>query len=380
MEENRSLKILHVISGGDTGGAKTHVIALLTKLKQKVNVDLVCFMEGVFTEEAKSNGIHTIIYSQRNRFDIFSIVKLSHRINREKYDLIHCHGARANFVAMFLKLLCKVPIVTTIHSDYKLDFQSNLFKKIVFTNMNALSLRFMDYYIGVSNSFKNMMIERGFPEHKVFTVYNGIEIKEKIDHISREAFFNKYGISYNKPHIYVGIIARLHPVKGHRIFIGAAVKAYEKNKNLRFIIAGDGAEEGRLKEYVKQLGMEHVIYFVGFIDNPYDYFNAIDINTLTSFSESFPYVLLEGAMMKKATIASRVGGIRDIIIDGKTGYGFEPGDINGLSDCILQLTASEEKRTTMGINLYDHLVENFSIEKMIDTHITIYREILKDEK
>ncbi|QEK11449.1 glycosyltransferase [Crassaminicella thermophila] len=374
------MKVIHVISGGDIGGAKTHVISLLKELKNRIDVDLVCFMEATFSEEAKKNGINTEVIVQKGRWDIGAVKKLADKIKTKKYDIIHCHGARANFIAILLKLFCSVPTVTTIHSDYRLDFQGDIFKNIVFKNINAFSLRFIDYYIGVSNSFKDMMIERGFPKDKVYSVYNGISFDEKISCINKEEFYKKYGIPYEKDSIYVGIMGRLHPVKGHEVFLDGAALAYKKNKDLRFLIAGDGEEEERLKEYARKLNIDHVTHFLGFMKNPYDFFNAIDINTLTSYSESFPYVILEGAIMKKPIISSRVGGIEDMIFNGDTGYVFEKGDFKSLGDRILSLAQSKEMRFKIGNNLYNFVKENFSTKNMADQHIKIYEKIIQNKR
>ncbi len=374
------MKILHVISGGDTGGAKTHVISLLKELQKNISVDLVCFMESDFTHEAKKQNINIEIFNQKTRLDLSAVNKAINKIEKENYDIIHCHGARANFISLMLKAKTKKPIVTTIHSDYKLDFKGDFFKNIVYTNVNAFSLKFIDYYIGVSKSFKLMMVERGFPEEKIYSVYNGIDIDEEIAFISKENFFKKHNIPLNEDEVYVGIMGRLHPVKGHQIFLQAAHRAYKKNKNLRFLIAGDGEEREKLEEQIKNLGMDKVVHLIGFVSKPYDFFNAVDINTLTSYSESFPYVILEGALLKKPTISSDVGGIKDMLINGKTGYVFDIADSKTLSEEILELANSKEKRIRIGEALYQMVRDNYSTKNMAEKHIEIYTDIIKRSK
>lgn len=372
------MKILHVISGGDRGGAKTHVINLLKELKKNIEVDLVCFMEDVFSQEARKEKINIEVIPQKTRFDINAVKKLVEKINIGKYDVIHCHGARANFIGALIKPFCKTPIVTTIHSDYKLDFKDNFLKDIVFTNINSISLRAIDYYIGVSDSFKTMMVERNFPKEKVYTVYNGISFDDEIDYLERKAFLKSFEVDYSEEYIYVGIMGRLHPVKGHKVFLEGAKKAYDENKNLRFLIAGNGEEEENLKEYSKELGIEKVTYFLGFLNNPYDFFNAIDINTLTSYSESFPYVILEGAILKKPTISSDVGGIKDMIKDRVTGCIFAKGDSDFLSKKIIELANYDELRKELGLNLYNFIKSNYSTKHMAKMHMEVYSKIIND--
>lgn len=374
------MKILHIISGGDTGGAKTHVINLIKELQKTMAVDLVCFMDSSFTEEARNQKINLEVFKQKTRLDLSAVKKVIDKINREKYDILHCHGARANFISLLLKLKCKTPIVTTIHSDYKLDFQSHFLKNIVYTNVNAFSLKYIDYYIGVSESFRKMMIDRGFPKQRVYAVYNGVIRDNEVDFISRKDFFSKYKIASNGNEIFVGIMGRLHPVKGHGVFLKAAKRAYAENKKLRFLIAGDGEEEGKLVNLIDKLGLGDVTRLLGFIENPFDFFNAIDINTLTSFSESFPYVILEGALCKKPIISSNVGGIGDLVIDGVNGYVFEVDDSMTLSNRMLELAESEEKRRTMGENLYKMVIDRYTVKNMAEQHLKIYEDIIERSK
>ncbi len=133
------MKVLHLISGGDSGGAKTHLFSLLDKLKELVTVRVGCLIDGVFYEELIKKDIDSVLFLQKSRFDLSVIDSIAKMINEEKFDVLHVHGARANFVARFVMKKTDVPVVTTMHSDYMLDFDAFV-KNIVFTNLNRLSL------------------------------------------------------------------------------------------------------------------------------------------------------------------------------------------------------------------------------------------------
>ena len=87
------MKVIHLISGGDSGGAKTHVLSLLQNLSKSIDVTMVCFMEGPFAQEARDLGIRTEVYPSRNVLGTLAILK--QKIRSEGCDLLHCHGARA---------------------------------------------------------------------------------------------------------------------------------------------------------------------------------------------------------------------------------------------------------------------------------------------
>ncbi len=374
------MKVLHMISGGDSGGAKTHVFALLDALKKYIDVKIICLTPGVFYQDILKKDIDTVLIEQKNRGDLSIIKKIKKIIEEEKFELLHIHGARANFVATLLKGRIKIPVVTTVHSDYELDFTQNLYKKIIFTGINKIALRAVDYYIGVSDNFKAMLVERGFTPNKIYTVYNGMDYSVVKNDVGKEEFAEKYNIEYNENCTYVGIIGRFDHVKGHEIFIRGAAEALKENKNLRFILAGEGPLKDDLINLSKELGISDKVYFIGFLDNIYSFINFIDINTLTSLSESFPYVLLEGAGMKKATISSAVGGIVDLIDDGVNGYLFENGNYRQFAKKILSLSENKALREEMGELLYDKATTKFSNDNLAKSHVDIYNSILSDYK
>ena len=364
------MKILHLISGGDKGGAKTHVFTLLTALSEEIDVTVACFMEGVFYKEVKELPIKSILLKQKFRNDLTIINPLVEHINIEKYDIIHAHGARANFIAMFLKPFVSQPIVTTIHSDYNLDFATNMYKKYVYTSLNKVSLSFADYYIAVSNNFKKMLIERNYSPSKIFTVYNTIDFDQK------PILSSSFGENYKKYKNKIGIIGRFDKVKGHEIFIKAASIILKYEPDTIFLLAGEGPEEQNLKRLAKNLKIEKNIVFLGFVEDIFSFINFIDINVLTSYSESFPYVLLEGALLKKPTVSTSVGGIVDLIKENKTGMLTESGNYREIARKILSLIKNPEHKTKLGENLFKFASKNFSKESMKKRHIEIYEDIL----
>ncbi len=372
------MKILHMISGGDSGGAKTHVFALLDALKKYAAVKIICLTPGIFYQEILKKDIDTVLIEQKNRGDLSIISKISDIIEKEGFDLLHIHGARANFVSSLLKRKIKIPIVSTVHSDYKLDFTEGFYKKYVFTLLNQIALKDIDYYIGVSNNFKNMLIQRGFSPNKIFTVYNGMDFKKPHSFISKKEFLEKYNIPYEENTTYVGIIGRFDLVKGHKIFIEGAKHALSQNNNLRFLLAGEGPLLSDLKKQAEEYNISDKVHFVGFLDNIYDFINAIDINTLTSLSESFPYVLLEGAKLKKPTVSSDVGGISDLIDNGENGFLFENGNGKDFADKVLTLAENKLMQLKFGENLFNKATNEFSNDNLAKSHIKIYERILND--
>lgn len=369
------MKVLHLISGGDTGGAKTHILSLMKELKKIIDAKIICFIKDTFYYDLLREGINIEVFPQKSRMDLSVIKRLEEEIARENYDIIHCHGARANFIAMFLKKRIKKPMITTIHSDYRLDFNDNIYKKIIFTPLNAIALRKFDFYIAISDEFKDMLVDRGFKEDKIFVVYNGIDLEEEVEYVSKEEFLNRYNID-GEDKLIVGIIARLDLVKDHETFIKGAKKVLDKRKDVIFLIAGTGKDEMRIKNMVKDLDMGKNIHFLGYVEDQYSFFNTIDINVLTSISESFPYSILEGAKLKKPVISTDVGGIRHLIQDGHNGWLIKVKDYEALADRLLYFLENREKIDFMGNNLFKSVENNFSSKSMAKVHYKIYQGIV----
>lgn len=370
------MKVLHLISGGDTGGAKTHVLSLIKELSRHISVTVVCFMEGDFYREGQELGLDIRLIPQKRRYNLRVIRRLRSIISEEGFDVLHCHGARANFLAALLKRCVRIPSITTMHSDYKLDFQDSFYKNFFYTALNSWALKSFDYYIAVSDSFKDMLVSRGFPAESIYVVYNGIDFGAPLNLTSREAFLKRLNIDIPGDARIVGLMARLHPVKGHDMFLSGASLVLEEMPDTYFLVAGEGEEKKKLLEMRRSLGLQDRVLFTGYIDRPDEFINILDINILTSHSESFPLVLLEGARQKKPTVSSDVGGIGCLIREGETGLLFPAGDSSVFASQLLRLLRDEDLARSLGENLYSHARQNFSLERLGEDHCGIYETIL----
>lgn len=378
------MKILHFISGGDSGGAKTHVLTLLSNLR-KLNIDaqLLCIMEGIFTQEARELGIPVEVIPQTKRYDLSVLKQIVEYINQSGADLVHCHGARANYIYLMIKGRIKVPVITTLHSDYKLDFKDNWRKQMIYAPINSFALRRFKRVLTVTNAFKDMLIQRGFKAERLSVIYNGLDFNTILPCLPKEEFFNRLNIPYSPDKKYVGIAARLYAVKGVDVFLKAAKIIADKCDDIDFIVFGDGEMWDKCNDYVKENNLTDRVYMAGQITDPIimnSFYRAIDVNTLTSYSESFPYALLEGARMKKATVATAVGGIPEMIEDSKSGYLVTSGDANMLADRMKRLCDDMNLNINMGNAFYERAKELFSVEKMAQTHIEIYNNVIKEYK
>ena len=370
------MKVIHLISGGDSGGAKTHVLSLLQNLNKTITAQLVCFRDGPFAEEARSLGIPTEIMEGNNIPRLRR--KLAAYIRNGGFELIHCPGSRANMVGALLRGTTGLPVVSTVHSDYRLDYMGRPLSRLTFGNINAWSLRHLDYRIGVSDAMVDLLISRGFPADRFYTIYNGIDFTPPPPQGDRLAYLRGLGVDADEDSVVVGIAARLNPVKDMSTLVRGFAAAYQSCSRLRLVIAGDGPEREKLGALAQELGVADQVTFAGWISGGMDaFYNALDINALTSLSETFPYALTEGARFHLATVATAVGGIPYLIDNDVNGYLVQPGDWESLGRHLADLGRDDALRRHLGEKLYEKASSKFSIQKTVDTQLQIYREILR---
>ncbi len=372
------MKVIHLISGGDVGGAKTHVLSLLASLQKTIDkAELVCFREGDFAQEARELGIPTHIvdggFSSNLRL-------LKSMISEGGFDVVHCHGSRANFMAMLLKRSLKLPFVTTVHSDYKLDYLGRPAARLTYGVLNSIALRHIDYHIGVSDSMAELLISRGFAPENIYTIYNGVDCSLPLRGEGRKAFFSRFGIEAEDGWVIAGIGARLNPVKDMATLIRAFARISGECPALRLAIAGDGEQDAMLKALAQSLGVSEKVFFLGWVTDMDSFYSAIDVNCLTSLSETFPYSLTEGARYSLPAVSSRVGGVSKLILPGSTGFLFEPGDDAALAEHLKKLALDPELRKSIGAALERRLREKFSLEKTVETQEAIYKSIIRREE
>ncbi len=369
------MKIFHMISGGDVGGAKTHVLSLLAGLHEVETVHMVCFTEGPFAQEARELDIPTTVIQDNNLPRVKN--RILSMLRTEGYEIVHCHGARANLMGLLLRGKTDIPIISTVHSDYRLDYMGRPLAALTYGNINKLALPRFDGWVSVSHHMSKLLASRGFNPQHIYTLYNGVDFDRERSVISREAYFKKIGLDVREDSVVFGIAARINPVKDMTTLVRAFSETVAQIPSLRLIIAGEGEQEAEIRRLARDLCPEGTVCFAGWEKDIDSFYHAIDVNLLTSLSEGFPYALPEGARMHCATISSNVGGVPYLIDHGKNGLLFQPGDVETLRDHMLFFAENKEERKAMGHALYEKTRTHFSLSVMIQKQRDIYASILR---
>ena len=368
------MKILHMISGGDVGGAKTHIHTLLSGLIKTEEILLVCFMEGIFSREAEALGIPTRVFPGPL---LGAVRQLTELIRTEGFELIHCHGARANLVGSLLKWRTGLPTITTVHSDYRLDYMGRPLAALTYGNINKVALRQMDYWIGVSQITVDMLHERGFDPNRTFVIPNGVSFDLGAPALDRDSYLRSLGIEPEPGMTVFGIAARINPVKDIGTLIRAFAKTVAACPKARLIIAGDGEQRQQMEALAAELCPKGSVRFVGWISDTHSFYSAIDVNMLTSLSEGFPYALPEGASRRCPVIATQVGGIPSLVEHEVNGLLFTPQDVDTLTRYMIRLARDPALVKTYGSRLYEKAKTIYSVEATVARQKKIYAAVMR---
>lgn len=373
--EDASLRVMHVMGGGDVGGAKTHIMNMVTGLAARNEVMLLSFRAGPFADEARERGIDVRVIERHNPFRAARAMRAL--VDEFRPDIIHCHGGRANLMGAMVRSSRHVPVLTTVHSDYQLDYLGNPFKQHTFGMANAVALRFLDYYQPVADRMARTLIERGFDPERIVTIYNGMEFRQPEGEFDRAAYLKEhFGAEIEPGDVLCGIAARLTAVKDIATAVRGFAAALRHAPQLRLFIAGDGEDADMLRRLCAQLGVAARVTFCGWVAPVEPFFRAMDINLLSSVSETFPYSILEGVCAGCATICSDVGGMPELIDTGENGYIFPVGDHAQLAKYMVRLANDETLRRSFAEALYAKASRDFSKDKMCQRQEDNYRHLL----
>ena len=371
MTSKNKIKLVLVIADSNLGGGPKHVLGLLTHIdKEKFDVLLIA-PRGWLTSRANAiSGVNVKLVEFKNKLDLTSFIKLRKDIAefQAKGDpfgpiIIHAHGPRA---ASFCKYVIrsKERFVYTEHiwnKDYHLKSPIN--SMLQKAGLKSVCKR-ADKVIAVSNSVKKFLVEAlKLSEKDVVVVPNAIEIEDS------QARGRK-----NDGSLVIGTIGSLNKQKGHVYLIQAFSRVAKSLPKVRMEIVGDGPEHDKLLSEIKMLGLESKVQLLGKVDKPKKMLRNWDLFVLPSLSETFGLVVLEAFESKIPVVATKVGGVPELISNNETGLLVPSANPEKLSKAILYLLVEKKERVRLAENAYKILKEKYDWSKII---VELEKEYLK---
>lgn len=360
------MKVTFLIRALTHGGAERQLVLLAKGLASKGHdVSIVVFYGGaVFEKDLRSTNVSLVNLNKKSRWDIFPFLwRVLKYFRSNKPDILHGYLTFSNILVILLKPFLKDScIVLGIRaSNMNLD-NYNWLEGLTYKIQCKLS-RYADYAISNSYAGKTYAVNNGFPVDKMIVIHNGIDINFfKYNSKLRKKCRDEWEISPEQ--ILIGIVGRLDPMKGHRVFIQAASQLVKINKKVRFICIGDGDDtyKKELQLLVKKHRLEDVFIWAGSRSDMVAIYSALDIVTSSSiYGEGFPNVVGEAMSCGKECVVTDVGDSK--IIVNTLGEVIPIDNENALENAWQNIIAKNYQPSNEAIR--KNIVSNYSIETMV---------------
>lgn len=248
--------------------------------------------------------------------------------------------------------------------------------------MERTAFRFASIVHANSQAVRKFLIGQGVPPEKIEVVYNGLDFARVTPPagLSRAEARSLFGLPANESGAVVTIVANLrHPVKDYPMFLRAARRVHQAMPNTSFALAGEGELFEQLREMARELGLEHSAHFLGRCDRVAELLYASDVCVLSSKAEGFSNSILEYMAAARAVVATDVGGAREAIVDGETGFIVPSGDDDTMAAQIEMLLRDRELARAMGDRGRQVIFETFSAEAQLAATERLYEQALKKQ-
>lgn len=377
----KKIPVMHLSASIQMGGAERVILQLANSLKNSAfNLIVTSFVQdwksnNNFIEALKAQGINTRTITMSKKYPtgwwnpIRNFFDLCHLIKAEKIQILHTHGYRSNIIGLLASILLRVPIVTTVHG-----WTNHTNNVKLYEYLDRFFLRFFDKIIAVSDSIKNTLLNSRISIHKIEKIYNTINCKEVNDGVSVDEIRKRFHLSPNDK--LVGTIGRLSKEKGVHYLLKAGSEIIATYPNVKILIIGNGPERQNLEILAKQLRISENVIFCGFQKNVTEFYHLIDIVVLPSITEGLPIVLLEALTYSKPVVATRVGGIPEVITNGKTGILVEPQNPSRLAEGIIRILRNSDETNRMVSEGRKLVEEHFNSKDWGKKIEKVYQEIL----
>jgi len=366
------LRILFLTTSMPVGGAETLLMNLVRRLDaERFAPEIACLKDPGPLGELLAGEMPVHSHLLASKFDLRILPRLWRLMRSRQIDAVVTVGAGDKmFWGRLAAKLAGVPVIlSALHSTGWPDSVGRL---------NRLLTPLTDAFIGVADAHAEHLAKyEKFPREKIHTIYNGIDTEVFLPADGSKKR-RELGIPADAP--VVGILAALRPEKNHELFLAGAQQISQQfstahpgtpGSTPHFILIGDGERRLALEALATELGIAEVTHFLGSRTDVAKILPAIDVVALTSHNEASPVSILEALSCGVPVVSARVGSVPETVIPGKTGELFEPGDLDGFVSATVNLLQNPTKRTTLGRQGRQHVLEHGSLDAMVHGYETL---------
>lgn len=362
-------KITYIITRSDSiGGASVHLLDLIPAItKLGIETELLIGGKGIMYERALDLGINTTALNHLQREinlieDYKAYQEIIAHLKKQRPDIVHLHSSKAGILGRLASKKLEIPCVFTAHGWAFTEGVSKP-KRLLYKMIEKTIAPYANKIITVSEYDRELALQNGVgTEEQLIAIHNGVKnstipIQPKQD---------------EKPCRLV-MVARFDQPKNQAILLEALSRLSDLNWHLDLI--GDGPNLQNCKNLARKLGLENNINFEGRSNEVEKFLSLSDIFVLTSNWEGFPLSILEAMRIGLPVIASDVGGVKEAVISGLTGYTVPRDDLDGLIQKLRELITKPSTRKKMGQEALNRYLEHFTFEEMIRKTNDVYNKL-----
>jgi glycosyltransferase involved in cell wall biosynthesis len=371
--KSRKIKVCHLASGDLWAGAEVQLATLLSCLVKypQFSLEAIILNEGKLAKELRGNGIDVTVIDETNLNGVLILKELLSYFQTHRVDILHTHKYKENILGGIAARIRRVPfIVRTIHGLPEPFCAFSAAKMAVYRSLDYfVNYLAVDRIVTVSKDIRDKLAETYNPE-KLICIHNGVQIEKY------EEMWKSGGRRCDNS-IRIGYVGRLTEVKGLEFFIKAAKIILSQNagQNIKFLIVGDGPLKNSLEALALNLGIEHDVIFLGHRYDCDQLTSEMSIVVLPSLSEGIPMSLLEALSLGKPVVATRVGGVPEVIEDGVNGVLVGAGDETAIARACTSMINNYSWAEQLGMNGKKIIEKQFSAKANAENIAQLYKSL-----
>jgi glycosyltransferase involved in cell wall biosynthesis len=386
-------RILRVIARLNMGGPALHVSYLTKGLEDRgYHTTLVAGKlargEDSMSFVAEELGVEVVALGELHRevsplYDPVAVSRLVQEIKRVRPHILHTHTAKAGAVGRSAALLAgdaRPPVIVHTFHGHVLRGYFDPVRTRFFQETERALARHTTRLVAVGPEVRDDLVELGVAPREKFTVIRlGIDLESRVlgDPGQRAEFRRLFGIPEER--FVVGWIGRMTAIKCVPDVLATFKRLLDRGIDATLCLVGDGPDRDAIELEASRLGIARHILFVGYQREVAPYYAFFDALLLPSANEGTPVVAIEALAAQRPVVATRVGGVPDVVTEGEDGFLADVGDVDGLAAALERLARDPELRRRMGEAGRKRVVPRYRVERLVDDVDALYRELLAEQ-
>jgi glycosyltransferase involved in cell wall biosynthesis len=369
------MRVVHLMASPFHGGPERQMLGLAQHLPAEVQSTFLSFPERglarAFIQEVQRCGLEGRLLTNNAPWFPGCIAEIAGELTRLRADVLCCSGYKPDLIGWRAARRVGIPVVSVSHG-----WTAATWKVRCYEALDRWALRWMDGVVCVSQAQAEKVRRAGVADAKIVMIRNAIGEESFVE--AHPAGRSELMSWFEKPVRWlVGAAGRLSPEKGYAVFVAAAARVVQKEPEVGFVLFGDGPLRQDLTRLVTEHGLQGRFVLAGFRNDLRSLLPNLDLGVMSSFTEGLPVVLLEMAAAGVPTVAAAVGGIPEVIDEGRTGYLVPPNDPDALARRIEELLLDLPKRSTMAEAARLRVRREFSFDAMAQQYHDLFRKLTR---